>query len=368
MENWAAEADCSSVRALIGEIRDRFHAAHDIYLRFHDVIVRVSTNEPRLADVLKEYFGPFSYGPSPYDILVTAHEAPPPDLPLTLTLKNPDPGKTKFKEEFADIQGGRVVKKRLTGMVFAFGRDVHAAVGPCMGNPNQVVNFINNRFISHMLDGGYLLGHAAAVMHGGRGLALAGFSGAGKSTLALHLMSRGATFVSNDRLMVKKEAGGLVMYGVAKLPRTNPGTLLSNPHLRDIMAPEDIERFSALEGDALWDLEHKYDVPIEDRFGAGKFELGGRMDGLVVLAWKRDGGKASWRQVPFGERPPLVEAFVKSEGLFYLPETVESRDNSMDAYQELLRDCPLIAFSGGVDFQMAADVCMEFLEKGGAQG
>ena len=64
----------------------------------------------------------------------------------------------------------------------------HAAVGPCLANDNQIVNFINNRLIEVRLRAGDLLFHAAGVARNGRGLALAGFSGAGKSTLALAIM------------------------------------------------------------------------------------------------------------------------------------------------------------------------------------
>ena len=64
---------------------------------------------------------------------------------------------------------------------------------------------------------------------------MAGFSGAGKSTLALHVMSLGATFVSNDRVMVAEtpanDSGAPMMYGVAKHPRINPGTAMNNPDL-----------------------------------------------------------------------------------------------------------------------------------------
>ena len=176
------------------------------------------------------------------------------------TIKQPDQGKNRIKEEFLELDGGRLVRKRLTGMYFLFGQDVNLAVGPCVENDNQVVNFINNRLIQWELDRGGLLAHAAAVNHQGRGLALAGFSGMGKSTLALHLMSRGLNFISNDRLLVQEAGRGVVMRGVPKLPRINPGTALNNPDLVSVIPEDEKEVFGQMSTDEIWTLEHKYDV------------------------------------------------------------------------------------------------------------
>ena len=66
-------------------------------------------------------------------------------------MKTPDPGKTKIKEEYVDLDDGRIVRKRLTGMLFVFGGGQNVAVGPCGANLNQVINFINNRYIEWLL-------------------------------------------------------------------------------------------------------------------------------------------------------------------------------------------------------------------------
>lgn len=359
-----ANSTYTDIKALVADIRKAYPLKEHLTLRFHDVIMRVMTNDTPLAQELAGYFNPFLTDADHYDILVTAHQCPPPELGYNYVVKQPDPGKIKIKEEYIDVEGGRVVRKRLTGMVFAFSRHEHLAMGPCRENPNQVVNFINNRFISHLLDRGCVLGHASAVSLGGRGIAIAGFSGAGKSTLALHLMSRGVTFVSNDRLMVRNEGAGLVMYGVAKLPRTNPGTLLGNPDLHQVMHAHEKDRFSQMDEHALWQVEHKYDVCIDECFGQGRFALNADMDALVVLHWQRGAGPMSWRFVPHEARAALMPAFMKTEGLFYLPETVQARDNSMEAYLEVLKDCAVIEVSGGVDFDAATELCMTLLGDG----
>ncbi len=345
-------------------------APHELFLDLGDCRIKVSSNSSGLLAELDSYFGAFVAGPGPVDLSITALEAESPSVPLDLTVKEPDPGKDKVKEEYADLPGGRLVRKKLTGMVFLFGQGVNLAVGPCLENPNQIVNFINNRYIEHKLNRDCLLGHSAAVAHlkdgRMRGLALAGFSGAGKSTLAMHVMSRGALFVSNDRLLVRDSGAGLSMYGVAKLPRINPGTALNNPDLHSVVPDDDRQRFQDLEEGDLWELEHKYDVFLDKSFGEGRFVLTAPMHGLVVLNWRRGAGESSIHFVKAHERPDLLPAFMKAAGLFYLPPGGAQNwsDPSLEAYTALLSRCDLVEISGGVDFDRAADFCMEYLLHG----
>jgi HprK-related kinase B len=347
---------------LVAALRRDSPATHALHLDLGSCSLECRTSDPALRDELARYFSSFIVAPGPADILITVHEAAAPDWGLAYAEKAPDPGKTKVKEEFLDIEGGRVVRKRLTGMVFVFGRGENACVGPCAANANQVVNFINNRHIEFLLNRGCLLGHASGVARDGRGLSLAGFSGMGKSTLALHLMSRGLTFVSNDRMLVEREGRGLRMHGVAKQPRINPGTALNNPDLACIVAPEDRRRFGDMTPEELWKLEHKYDALVEECFGPGRFQLTAPMRGLVVLNWRRGEGPASARLVDPAGRRDLLAAFIKAPGVFYLsdgrPEPTEQD------YVDLLSRAALIEISGGVDFDRAADVCVRFLEEG----
>jgi len=356
-------------------------APHSLFLDLGDCRVEVRSNSQPLLAELDAYFGGFVTQPGQVQVTLTALEGPAPTIPLELNSKEPDPGKARIKEEYADVPGGRLVRKTLTGMVFLFGHKLNVALGPCLANANQVVNFINNRYIEYKLHQGCLLGHAAAVAHlmadptGGRlrGLALCGFSGAGKSTLAMHVMSRGALFVSNDRLLAEFVDGsggptgaGLRMCGVPKLPRINPGTALNNPDLAGVVPLEDRARFLELDADELWQLEHKYDVFLDKCFGEGRFVLQAPMHGLLVLNWRRGGGETSIRFVKAAERPDLLPAFMKAAGLFCLPMNSDAawRDPEDQAYAGLLSQCDLVEISGGVDFERAADFCIEYLVHG----
>jgi HprK-related kinase B len=355
----------------IAELSGEVEFPYTLSLAFGRCRIDLRTNSAALENELAEYFKPFMCIPngSQAEITVTAMETEPVQIPFPLTVKQPDPGKTKIKEEYHDFSDGRAVHKRLTSMLFFFNESENLAIGPCLANSNQVINFVNNRFIGWMLVRGSLLGHAAAVKKNGRGLAVAGFSGMGKSTLALHLMSRGTTFVSNDRLLVHAHPGRLTMEGVAKLPRINPGTALNNPDLGTILSSEDRERFSALKMEELWHLEHKYDVPIESCFGPGRFELESPMHGLVLLNWKHDRTPMRAGLVNPAERRDLLPAFMKSAGLFFLPgDRADRLDFSEEAYIELLKECTVLELSGGVDFDAAADICLQFLDTGNLPG
>lgn len=355
----------------IEAVRAPHHTAERLDLALDGCHIEVVSNSRRLLERLAYYFKDFLRVDHPLvQLRVVALEAPATDLGLTYTVKQPDPGKTKIKEEYVDFPDGRIVRKRLTGMLFLFGGGEHVALGPCVENYNQVINFINNRFIERTIKHGYLLGHAAAVTHAGRGLAMAGFSGMGKSTLALHLMGLGTTFVSNDRLMIRRtDTGGVHMLGVPKLPRINPGTVLHNPALAPVMSADERVQAAALPPEELWNLEQKYDVFIDQCFGPGRFRLGCQMQGLFLLNWHRDVEGCRIQRIDLREREDLLPAFMKAVGLFFEPEEDDRLpDLSSAAYQTALEDVAVYELAGGVDFDHAARAGLTFLNTGLATG
>jgi len=343
---------------------------HRLGLAFGDCRMEFRSNSAELIVRLRTYFSGFLASFNQADLTVVALEAPAwqPDRPLAA--KEPDPGKRKIKEEYADLAGWRLVRKRLTGMLFLMGPGLHLAYGPCLANDNQVVNFLNSRYIQWLLERNWLLCHAAGVSRGERGLALAGVSGAGKSTLALHLMAEGLDFVSNDRLLIRRREDGLTMSGVAKLPRINPGTALNNPALQKVMPRQEAKAFAKLPQEDLWALEHKYDVFIDNCFGRDRFRLSSGMAGLVVLTWALGGGKPLVRQADPAQRPDLLEAFMKSPGLFYLPNGNSGQaavGQDPQVYIKALAGTPVYEIAGGVDFDRAVLACRELLSAGGGE-
>lgn len=352
-----AKHDCAE---LISRLTAGIGTPHQVCLTMGDCRFRIKTNSESLALELTTYFAPFLSAGGEADIRITALQGKVPELGLVFQVKEPDPGKTKIKEEWIDIPGGRVIRKRLTGVHFFFGEGRNLAIGDCERNPNQIVNFVNNRFIERKLNDGCLLAHAAGVAVCDTGMAMAGFSGMGKSTLALHLVSKGVTFVSNDRLMIRPGEPCPTMFGVAKHPRINPGTALHNPDLTGIISPEDTVRFQIMPPEELWNLEHKFDALIDQIYGPDRFILQCPMRFLVLLNWHRDGSPTRMEEIDVRQRHDLLAAFMKDTGLFFTPKNGYAPTAS--DYAEALHGCRVFEIGGGVDFDQAAASCLRLLE------
>jgi len=306
---------------LIAAYDAQFPTTAEITLQFGRCTILVKTNAPALKQFLQEYFVEFRGDASATpEITVHALDMEPVLSDLNYTTKQPDTGKRKIKEQYLDIDGGRIVRKVLTGLVLAFGGKQNYALGPCLKNDAQVVNFVIHRYIEWLLRQEGLLLHAAGISCNGRGIALAGFSGMGKSTLALHLMGEETTFVSNDRAIVTESGNSGSLFGVPKMPRVNPGTILHNSALHPLLSDAELSRFKKMPAEELWPLEDKHDVLIHEIYGPGRFQLEANLAGLVLLNWSGDSDTPTrLSKISIAERTELLPAFTKSTGLFNDP-------------------------------------------------
>ena len=337
---------------------------------FGGLSVLVESNSVALVDALVAYFRPFlrdwtqAVGEPRTGLVVTALEAETPRFNLSYRDWPRDPGKLYLKERIADLAGGRVVQKVRTGMHFLVGGSMRVAVGPCLANANQVINFIVTQYIDHYLRQGWQLCHAAAVSTGGRGLALAGIAGAGKSTLALHLLGKGLAFLSNDRVLVRAGSEGVRQAGVPKLPRINPGTAMHQQELHGVLPAARRAELQKLESNALWTLEEKYDVDLDLAFGPGRLARTSALAGLVLLTWRRDeSGPPQLRRAELDSRPDLLTAVAKNPGPFHLGSRGAFVAPMATHHLQHLSRVPLFEITGGVDFERACSMCLEILER-----
>lgn len=329
-------------------------------LRFSHCRIRIRTNNPTLTAKLTHYFRAFVDEFDDADYMLTALQMEPPDLDLPFEDWPRDPGKTGRKDTVCDIEGGRVLRKVRTGMQFLISPQYKIAFGDCLANDNQVINFVISQYLSWLRNRGWEICHAAGLLTDGKGLGIAACSGGGKSTLMLHLISRGGTFVSNDRLLIREEGGKSCMTGVPKMPRVNPGTLLNNKDLLTILPQDRRVALKDLPVDQLWGLEEKYDVDIDTVFGANRLQLEAPLSAFIVLNWDRKAKRPfALDAIDLSRRDDLLAAIMKPPGAFFLPLQGDAPRTIFDLdktdYIRRLRQVPVFEATGRADFDAACE-------------
>lgn len=338
--------------------------SEELSFSFLDFKVTVKSNSKELVDTLKEYYQIFINKPSsqPNKIFTVIESNTKLFDDLKYQIKTPAPGKTKIKEKYCTFKDGLIIRKTLTQMTFLTGDHTQIAVGECLKNPNQVINFINNKFIEFKLYPQGLLAHAAGICNHHLGIAIAGFSGMGKSTLALHLLNENFDFVSNDRLIVQKLNNTLKMTGVAKYPRINPGTILNNKSLKSLISDQESKQYSKLSLNDLWSLEKKYDATLKQCFPKSQFILENQLNCLFILNWKNDNKTTIIEKVSLFEKKHLLDAFMKDPGIFYDPLKRDdmTRFNTLK-YLNALRGIDVYEVSGNRNFDSVTNFVLNSL-------
>jgi HprK-related kinase B len=329
-----------------------FDTPHELRLLFADVPVRVRTNDGDIWRALASYYRLWVVTEGPPALVEVrlvqgAVSVPGPFSDLVR------PGGRKVKEAVREVDGGRLILKRATGVTMAVWRGGAFAAGDLRANLNQGINLVNNCYAKVVLGRGHVLLHASAVSRAGRAVALAGPPGAGKSTAALHLVEAGFRCVSNDRVLAKPGPEGVEALGYPKQPRVNPGTLLHHPRLSVLLPPEDRVALASLTPGELWDLERKADVDIEAIYGPGAVELRGRMEALVLLKWRRDGEGLRVRRLSPGESLADLEYFYKNLGAFDVdrPPQTAITEAERGRYVALLEGVAVVEVTGRVEFK-----------------
>ncbi|MFC1665813.1 HprK-related kinase B [Pseudomonadota bacterium] len=321
------------------------------------------SNSVELLDRLRRYFSHVVAAVDTPTKQVTAIEREAPELGIDFTDWRREPGKTGRKDAYFDIPAARLIQKVRTGMVFLQSNSQRIAAGPCLDNDNQVINFINAQYMNWLQQRNWLICHASGLVLEGRTLAIAGFSSGGKSTLMLRLLDNDqVSYLTNDRLFIRRQDDGVDTVGIPKLPRINPGTIVHNPKLHALIPAQQRQKLLALPAEELWHLEEKYDVHVEQVYGANRITQTAPLGAFLVLNWRRDSDqKLELKKVKLGTRQELLSAIMKSPGPFYqyadggfFQDTTEL--NSQE-YLSVLENIPVYEATGRTDFDALTSIC-----------
>ncbi|MFT5721135.1 MAG: HprK-related kinase B [Motiliproteus sp.] len=351
-------------------------------LVFGSLAVNVHSNAAIILDQLSDYYKSYrqdSVTEHEVDLYVIEQAEPAESLDWQEVPR--EAGKQGKKEGYLDAESGRWIKKFKTGMLMLQRQKDPVVVGPCLQNIAQIINFINNQFINVHLCRGYLLGHASGFSVQGKVTAIAAGSGGGKSTLMLRcLEDPQRQFLTNDRILMQasnsgannagannsgaNNAGantGVNAVGVAKLPRVNPGTLLHSERLKHILPVDQQLELRQLTQQALWVLEQKYDVQIEDQYGPDRVQLQGELTTLLMLDWSLDSTEPTrLERVNLEDEPQAIEGLRKRPGPFFQDTAGAFADlnacATLETYCALLKGVRVFRLVGLIDFDKAFDL------------
>jgi HprK-related kinase B len=129
-----------------------------VELAINDFRVRIESNSEELILRLREYFRQHLTQHlnkvNDCDLNLVAIESSAPELGLPFKKRQRDlgavPGAAGRREEYADVDGGCVVRKSETGLQFLLGPDMTLAVGACVENQTQIINLVNTRYVERI--------------------------------------------------------------------------------------------------------------------------------------------------------------------------------------------------------------------------
>lgn len=346
-------------------LRAEAHLCGDrLYLGMGECTLSVRSNSARLLAALRRNFVHVAGKTGRADLEVLAIECDAPDLDVAFADWAREPGKSGRKDAYFDLPGGRLVRKVRTGMLFLQSESERIAAGPCLKNQSQVINFINAQYMNWLQQRDWLICHASGLVFGGRCLAIAGLSGGGKSTLMLHLLEHeGVSYLTNDRLFIRRREAVVHTRGIPKLPRINPGTIVHNARLHRLIEAQERERLLALPTQELWELEQKYDVDVAVLYGPEKITPSAPLGTFLILNWQHNSEQPlQVNAVNLDERRDLLGAIMKSPGPFYqYADGSFYRDTGVPderAYLDELQGITIYEASGGINFAGLVQRCL----------
>jgi HprK-related kinase B len=316
-------------------------AAPTVHLQFGGFKLALSAGSSRLAARVEEYFRPFVSEVS--------------DEPCAVLKASVTAGQSiddcefvewdgRGKESFADVSSVRLVRKDRTGVQITIDGTRWSIAGDLQRHFSQLTNLIGAMYGVWLMEQGCSMIHASAVVRDGQAIAIIGQSGQGKSSVAVRLLEQGFDFLTNDRLLAKPAGKDITAYGIPKLPRVNPGTLLAGERTKLLIDKSSRVRYERLSEEALWDLEEKRDLDIRLSLGR-RWLLTAPLACAVVLGWNQAEDGLTVRRLEANQAFERLREAVKTFGVF--DRNLISRSDS--SLKQLAVSVPLYVATGAAD-------------------
>jgi len=254
----------------------------------------------------------------------------------------------------ADLDHGRVILRRETGVVTTIRPDGWTITGDLRAHPGEVTRVLDAMLSLALVERGYLTLKGSALAREGRGIALVGGPDAARRALAVTLLGRGFRWVTEDALLVRVAAGHVEMRGLPGLLRLGPAAMLAHPTLRAMLSDDERARYAGQTWRALREIEARYIVEAADAFGAEGVASGGTLEMIVALRWKGSERAGTPAISPLA-RSDAYEALAdatRSYGLYDLRATLPPNFHRL---QRIAETVTMHAVTGPVDLQTVAD-------------
>ncbi len=254
----------------------------------------------------------------------------------------------------ADLDGGRVILRRETGVATTIRPDAWTITGDLRAHPGEVTRALDAILSLALVERGYLTLKGSALTRDGRGIALVGGPDSARRALAVTLLGRGFRWVTEDSLLVRVAVGHVEMRGLPGLLRLGPAAMLAHPTLRAMLPDDERARYEGQTWRELREVEARYVVDAADAFGADGIATEGVLEMIVALGWKNGELSGTPTITPLA-RPDAYEALAdatRSYGLYDLRGTLPPNFHRL---QRIAETVTMHAVSGPVDLQTVAD-------------
>lgn len=333
--------------------------AQTLHFTIHDVPFIVRSNDAEViahvARLVQRYRADEpSEASGPRQMLVAVQGAPTIDDARLVDVARRNGAHKPARVATADIEGGRAILRRETGVLTVIQSDGWTITGDLRAYPGEVTRALDAMLSLALVERGYLTLKGSALARDGRGIALVGGPDGARRALAVTLVGHGFQWVTEDLLLVRMAAGFVEMRGLPGLLRLGPAAMLAHPALRAMLTEEEQARYAGQAWRDLREIETRYVVDTVDAFGPTGIAAGGVLRMIVALRWKGS-DTADMPAVAPLSRSDAYEALADATRSFGLYDLGGSVPPNFHRLQRIVETVEMRAVTGPVDLMSVAD-------------